>query len=100
MPGSRLATARKRNGYTQQQLADLTHIPRHRLARLEKADNATRVSAQEIQKICSALNMSADWWFRGDTASADATKRRALSIIDNLTAAKRRLLLTLFDLMV
>jgi len=93
VPGKRLADARKRNQLTQKELANTTGIPHHRLARLERNQASPRIS--EIQKLCTTLNMSADWWLRNDTAPADVLKRK----IDKMNTDKRRLLLTIFDLM-
>lgn len=93
MPGKRLARARTRNGYTQTQLSQLTGISRDRLSRLERNRADPRI--HEIRKLCDALNMSADWWLRNDTAPPDALKRK----IDKLNTDQRRLVILIFDLL-
>ncbi|MBL4781759.1 MAG: helix-turn-helix transcriptional regulator [Porticoccaceae bacterium] len=96
-PGDRLTRARKLNKLgTRTKLSKLISadgcvLSAHKIGRLER-DEASP-SVDEINMICSALNMSADWWLRDNTASTDAIARR----VEELTQTERNLLMLILD---
>ena len=81
---------------TRTELAKLTlayeaPVSAYRLGRLERNDSSPTIS--EINTICSALNMSADWWLRDNTTSVEAITQR----VEKLTQTERNLIMMILD---
>lgn len=91
-PGKRLNRARKLCGYSVIQVSKKTGISPRRIWRLEKGADP-RVF--EIQKLCNALKMSADWWLRGDESAAELICRR----VGEMPKRHREAILLVLDLL-
>ena len=96
-PGNRLRRARKLNGFnSQQDLSDHIYnttgqrISRQRIGRLE---NDQGTNSYELQQICAALNMSADWYLMGDEQAPNVLYKR----INELSEQRRKIALQLID---
>ena len=81
---------------TRTELAKLTlaykdPVSAYRLGRLERNDSSPTIG--EINTICSALNMSADWWLRDNTTSVEAITQR----VEKLTQTERNLIMMILD---
>lgn len=80
-PGNRLRRARKQNGLSLRQLDARTEEQGHRVSRniLSKIerDEYHNLTIQQVQVLCRALSMSADWFFLGDQQPAYAIGKRA-----------------------
>lgn len=61
--GYRLSTKRRETGYTQEQLAELVDMTAQTISYAEQGRKAMR--PETIVKICTALNMSADYLLMG-----------------------------------
>ncbi|TNE75517.1 MAG: XRE family transcriptional regulator [Gammaproteobacteria bacterium] len=80
-PGNRHRRARKQNGLSLRELEartdELGHkVSRNILSKIERGEHK-HLTAEQVQVICRALNMSADWWFLGDQQPAYAIGKRA-----------------------
>lgn len=62
--GKRLSYARKKNGYTQEQLANLTELSVKMISAAENGHKAMR--PENIIKICECLSISTDFLLRGE----------------------------------
>lgn len=85
-PGNRHRRARKQNGFSLRQLEARTEqlghkVPRNTLSKIER-DQYHNLSTEQVQIICLALSMSADWWFLGDSQPAYAIGKRAAKLGD------------------
>lgn len=60
----RLSYARKKNGYTQEQLANLTELSVKMISAAENGHKAMR--PENIIKICECLSISTDFLLRGE----------------------------------
>ena len=67
------------------------NISYSRIGRIERDED--NPSIVEINAICSALNMSSDWWLRGEDISSAVILKR----LDRLTNKKRRLIMLVID---
>lgn len=98
MSGKRLSRARKLYGFTsREKLSDVTlingvFITAKRIGKLERDEASPTVA--EVQALCSALDMSSDWWLRGDDVSPELILRRIKELSDD----HRRALLLILDL--
>lgn len=90
-PGKRLNRARKLCGYSVIQVSKKTGISPRRIWRLEKGSDPR---VYEIQRLCDALKMSADWWLRGDESAAEVICRR----VSEMSPDRRRAILLVLDL--
>lgn len=61
--GLRLYTKRREKGYTQEKLAELTEVTPQTISYAEQGRKAMR--AENIVKVCNALNISADYLLMG-----------------------------------
>lgn len=98
-PGNRHRRARKQNGLSLRQLeartAELGHkVSRNILSKIER-DEYTNLTIDQVQVLCRALNMSADWWFLGDQQPAYAIGKRATG----LSARDRKVILEIIDML-
>lgn len=66
-------------------------VSTYKIGRLERNEASPTIG--EINSICSALNMSADWWLRDNSASTEAILRR----VEALTQTERNLLMMILD---
>ena len=63
--GKRLLYARKKKGYTQEQLANLTELSVKMISAAENGHKAMR--PENIIKICECLSISTDYLLRGES---------------------------------
>lgn len=68
--GKRLAAARKKKGYTQEQLAELTGLSIKMISAAENGHKAMR--PENIIKICESLSISADYLLLGESEKLSA----------------------------
>ncbi len=61
--GLRLYTQRRKKGYTQEKLAELTEVTPQTISYAEQGKKAMR--AENIVKVCNALDISADYLLMG-----------------------------------
>lgn len=91
--GSNLYKARKKKGYTQQQLADMVGVTEQTISNAENGGKAMR--PENIAKICKALDISADYLLFGTENKA------ALSIseedFERLTPEQRESIKQILD---
>lgn len=86
--GKRLADIRKSNGYTQEQLANITGLSVKMISAAENGHKAMR--PENIIKICDCLNTSADYLLFGQSACLNSIVERTK--IDKLSAKQREAL--------
>lgn len=65
--GKRLASARKRKGYTQEQLAELTGLSIKMISAAENGHKAMR--PENIVRMSECLGVSTDYLLKGETAA-------------------------------
>lgn len=65
--GMRLSSARKRVGYTQEQLGELTGLSIKMISAAENGHKAMR--PENIVKICDCLSISTDYLLKGEDAA-------------------------------
>jgi len=65
--GQRMALSRKKAGYTQEKLADLTGLSVKMISASENAHKAMR--PENIVKICNCLSISTDYLLKGEDAT-------------------------------
>lgn len=68
--GKRLAAARKKAGYTQERLGELTGLSNKMICAAENGHKAMR--PENIVKICECLSISTDYLLRGENAAINA----------------------------
>lgn len=64
--GGRMAQSRKRAGYTQEQLGELTNLSVKMISAAENGHKAMR--PENIVKICECLSISTDYLLKGEDA--------------------------------
>lgn len=85
--GSRLASARKAKGLTQQQVADLFQISKGTVSAWEKGGGVP--DALRLARLANQYEVSADALLRDDHLSAEAM--RVAAQYDSLSSAQRRM---------
>lgn len=79
--GKRLAASRKKVGYTQEQLGELTGLSVKMISAAENGHKAMR--PENIVKICECLSISTDYLLKGEdttlNALAESARMAALS---------------------
>lgn len=68
--GIRLSSARKRAGYTQEQLGELTGLSIKMISAAENGHKAMR--PENIVKICECLSISTDYLLKGEDAATSS----------------------------
>ena len=67
--GARIAARRKELSMTQERLAERMDVSVQMISNLEKGKKAIR--PENLVKLCTALNISADWVLRGIVAASE-----------------------------
>ena len=91
--GKRLADARKVQGYTQEQLSEITGLSTKMLSAAENGHKAMR--PENIIKICESLAISADYLLFGSSQHLNSLVDR--DKINKLTPQQREALSTIID---
>lgn len=98
--GMRLAATRKKSGYTQEQLGELTGLSTKMISAAENGHKAMR--PENIIKICECLSISTDYLLKGEdiTLSSFAGPTRIASLSSKQRMALQRIVdsfLSAFD---
>lgn len=86
--GKRLSAARKRKGYTQEQLAELTGLSIKMISAAENGHKAMR--PENIIRMSESLGVSTDYLLKGETAALAA--QIGASNFENLSARQKQAL--------
>lgn len=83
-PGNRVRRARKQNGLSLREVEGRTErigspVSRNTLSCVER-DLPSKLSLNQMQTLCQALSVSADWVLLGEDQPAYAIGRRALEL--------------------
>ncbi len=94
--GKRIASRRKALHYTQAQLAEKSELSIQLISTAERGTKALR--PENLVKVCTALNVSADYILTGAASSKDSSE--ISEKIKNLSADKRALLNEIIEMCV
>lgn len=89
--GTRLSTARKQAGYTQEQLGEMTGLSIKMISAAENGHKAMR--PENIVKICDCLSISTDYLLKGEDATTNnlAGSERLASLSEKQRTALKRI---------
>ena len=91
--GVRMAQSRKRAGYTQERLGELTDLSVKMISAAENGHKAMR--PENIVKICSCLSISTDYLLKGEDSALSALV--GSDRISALTAKQKNALQSIVD---
>jgi len=95
--GQRIRTARKRKGYTQEQLAEFLSISIVYISQIE--NGKTKLSLEMLVNVASRLDIEPGWILSGTVLNASAVMPHEVStILQNSTPKKLRLITDLLKL--
>lgn len=91
--GRRLAESRKKAGYTQEQLGELTGLSNKMISAAENGHKAMR--PENIVKICECLSISTDYLLKGEETALNTLTRNAR--MEDLTTKQKLALKRIVD---
>lgn len=91
--GRRLAASRKKAGYTQEQLGELTGLSNKMISAAENGHKAMR--PENIVKICECLSISTDYLLKGEETALNTLTRSAR--MEDLTMKQKLALKRIVD---
>lgn len=91
--GRRLAASRKKAGYTQEQLGELTGLSNKMISAAENGHKAMR--PENIVKICECLSISTDYLLKGEETALNTLTRSAR--MEDLTTKQKLALKRIVD---